>query len=345
MDGRVTTGLLSVLLAVACRAGSIESGSCPSAQIGRAVPYTVFLPADFPAKRSQGVRFPVVYLLHCAGCDDARWGSESYGDVDAGIDGLEVIAVAPYDGSGGSGSYGWWLDSPLLASSQWAAFVVRELKPRIDSLYPTYRDRLNTGLSGHSMGGFGSFHLLIDFDSVFAVAVPVKAAVDLRYPARATWPGVFGLDAALGTEAAHQANWLAVNVLANAHRLQGRAIHLRFYAGTQDYWFYQENVELHNLLDSLGVAHQYRELAEDHFPVTPSLMREILVYCDSVFAHGGAGVRRHAPPKTRKPASSPGRSPPQLRRFDLRGQSRGGAVLLQAGISVVVPTRLLEVVW
>lgn len=320
MSARMWPKLLwIVLLPLLAQASDNDTITFASAVLGKNMQYLVVKPTNYEDRVAQGHRYPVVYLLHCAGCTDLLWCSSSYGDVDAAIDEFDLIAVAPYDGGWG-GDYRWWLDSPKRAQSQLATYVVDELRPRIDSAYATLTGPANTALAGHSMGGFGSMHLLIEYPDVFGVAVPIKAGLDLSYPLNENWGSDFNLFDLLGSEPRDSVNWHKVNVLRNAHKLQGRDIALRIYYGLEDTWFAQENEQLHSLLGTLGVDHELFALQEDHFPVTPSLMRQTLQFIDTSFSRQQSAVmmqRRGAV----SPSSQehPTRSALSTGLYDLRG--------------------------
>jgi hypothetical protein len=277
----------------------------------------------------------VVYLLHCAGCSEYRWNAPDYGYICGLIDDFEILAIAPFDG-GFAGDYRWWLDSPVLTESKLATYVVDELKSRVDSAYATYADSMNTAFCGHSMGGFGAFHLLIEHSDVGAVAVPIKSGVDLSLPLNANWGGhYFNLDRLLGTDTAlHTANWERVNVLKNAHRLVGRGIRLRFYSGLLDFWFSEENTLLHGLLDSLGVVHEYVPLDQDHFGVAPALMREVFEYLDTVFVRGGSPIieGKGKPARRGMWVPAPGTDTRLMLRETGRGSGPGGIMDLRGQV-------------
>lgn len=316
MTRRIALATFQILcLAVVARAGTIDTLQFTSTVLQRPVECRVFLPAEYAVWRAEQVRFPVAYLLHCAGCDDELWADGTmYANVDSIIDGLRMIAVAADDGTGQHG-YSWWMDSPKVTGSRMATFVADELRRVIDSLYPTMTGPMNTALSGHSMGGFGSMHLLIERDNVFGLAAPIKAGLDIRYPRSSTWPDYFGLDRLLGVESADMPNWGRVNVLTNAHRLAGRTIRLRIYNGLQDTWFRAENERLHALLDSLNIRHEYRAIPEDHFTVRPVLMREVLEYFDTTFTRAAAS---RPVPRVPQPRVHP--APRRSGLFDLHGK-------------------------
>ncbi|MBD3239756.1 MAG: hypothetical protein GF331_04165 [Chitinivibrionales bacterium] len=338
MNTRVCTWLVWLALVPALTAAAdMDTVEFASAVVGQDMRYLVVKPTDYEDRVASGHRYPVVYLLHCAGCTDLYWCSDYYGDIDGAIDSFDMIIVAPYDGGTG-GDYRWWLDSPKRSQLQLATYVVDELRSRIDSAYATYSGPMNTALAGHSMGGFGSLHLLIEYPDVFGIAVPIKAGVDLRYPLNPSWGGAFNLTNLLGTEPADSVYWQRVNVLRNAHKLQGRDIALRMYNGLQDRWFAEENAYLDTLLDSLGIDHEHFGLDEDHFDVAPSVMREVLGFIDTSFARQAIAVapRRGAvqPELRNGPAAGrPERNADRL--YDLKGiRLRGDGRGTAAGVYV-----------
>ncbi len=339
MNERVWSKLLwAALVPLLALSADKDTVVFASSVTGGNMQYLVIKPTDYEERVADGHRYPVVYLLHCAGCTDLLWCSGSYGDVDMMIDEFDLIAVAPYDG-GGMGDYRWWLDSPKRAESQLATYVADELRGRIDSAYATLRGPMNTALAGHSMGGFGSFHLLIEYPDIYGIAVPIKAGVDLTYPLNPNWDSDFNLFDLLGTEPGDSVNWRRVNVLRNAHRLQNRDIALRMYYGLNDTWFADENERLHVLLESLDIDHECIALPQDHFAVEPSLMREVLRFVDTSFTRRESAVmpRRGAGPARsdnrlarRTPAAEA--SPPL---YDLRGlRVEHGSAGAAAGVYV-----------
>jgi hypothetical protein len=205
--------------------------------------------------------------------------------VDNLIDRVECIAVAPDDGN----TLRWWLDSPVEASSKWSMVLVDELKPRIDSLYNTCPGRANTGVAGHSMGGFGALHNLIEHPEVFGAAFSMKGAVDLM-----PYAGNWGLNAVLGEQRKHHGNWKAVNVVDHVCELAEKDVSIGFYSGPND-WFYEDNRKLHRVLDSCGIAHQWIRNDEPHFGIPQESMFAVLSFFDSVFVSCSptSTIRRH----------------------------------------------------
>jgi len=308
------------------RGAIVDTLSLESAVLGRSVSYTVIRPSHYGASVQDGRAFPVVYLLHCAGCDHLSWLQSDYCEGMAEeIDSVHLIAVAPFDGTSAS----WWLDSPLRPESRMSTFLVDELKPHIDTTYATCAGRENTAVAGHSMGGFGALHNAMYYPQTFGVAVGIKSGVDLLNP---DWPSDFGLEYVLGDRVSNRANWEWATVSGNAGMFVGTDVRIRLYCGLQDTWFGDENRALHHTFDSLGVEHDYIELDQSHFRITRDVVRTTLRYCDTVFTSCPGSPARHGRTVPRgeggqriRPAGAPGgmrqRFPDGLAVFSIRGQA------------------------
>jgi S-formylglutathione hydrolase FrmB len=272
-----------------CCGAVIDTFEIRSRVLGRIVPYLTVRPSSYTDAPDAGSRYPVVYLLHCAGCTHLSWLDSNYcNGLPQSIDSVRCIAVAPFDGT----TTGWWLDSPVREYSGLSRFLVEELKPHIDSLFATCPGRDATALAGHSMGGFGSLHNAMRCPQVFGIAVGIKSAVDLLNP---SWPDDFGLEAVLGAREQQRSNWEWATVLSNARLFTVADVNIRLYNGTSDSWFYDENVRLHHALDSLAVPHEYMEVNEDHFTISSTVVRGALNFCDTASRCGPAESRRPVP--------------------------------------------------
>jgi S-formylglutathione hydrolase FrmB len=283
---------LALLVQVsAMYAGQVYKTWYTSPLLGMNVPYVVILPHSYAQDVAQGKRFPVLYLLHCAGCDDLTWLQPGAGNMNTLIDSVHFIAVAPSD----SNRYGWWLDSPKLPYFAHSRFLVEELKPKIDSLYATLPGRLSTGVAGWSMGGFGALHNIIMHPDVYGSAFSIKGGVDPTLPLNPSWGGSdFGLYKDLGNTPADSVNWNAVNILLNIHRLTTESVHLGAYGGRNDALFAIENRRLDTIMTGLSMPHLFFETDEDHYGIPDTSMLRVLRFFDSVFVHSAAAVRPRA---------------------------------------------------
>lgn len=152
----------------------------------------IWLPASYEKARPQS--YPVLYVhdgqnvFSSAGTNVAfGWGSW---ELDKTSDELsrsgkmqEVILVAVdnspvrYAEYGGTGRLAGTNDA---AFANYTAFLLRELKPRIDALYRTQPEAAHTGLIGSSMGGICSFRLAWEHPEVFGLAASLSGAFQVE---------------------------------------------------------------------------------------------------------------------------------------------------------------------
>jgi enterochelin esterase-like enzyme len=69
-------------------------------------------------------------------------------------------------------------------SDNYLRFLVKELKPFIDSAYSTYTDRDHTFIAGSSMGGLISLYAICEYPAIFGGAACLSTH----------WPGIFAMD-------------------------------------------------------------------------------------------------------------------------------------------------------
>ncbi|HEY4363099.1 MAG TPA: alpha/beta hydrolase-fold protein [Bryobacteraceae bacterium] len=136
----------------------------------------VYLPASYATNSSR--RYPVVYFLHgYAAHAETYWNSLS---VPAAADtaGAEMILVLPdaytiYDGS-------MFSNSPT--TGDWETFVADDLVTHIDGHYRTIANRAARGLSGHSMGGYGTVRIGMKHPDAFGALYAMSSCCLLQDP-------------------------------------------------------------------------------------------------------------------------------------------------------------------
>jgi S-formylglutathione hydrolase len=123
---------------------------------------TVYLPPGYSKNAKK--RYPVVYLLHGFGADHRAFMRGAYQNLNVRIsmDSLirsgavsEMIVVTPNARNAFDGSF--YANS--VTTGNWEDFIVRDLVSYMDRRYRTIRNRSGRGLSGHSMGGFGTLRI------------------------------------------------------------------------------------------------------------------------------------------------------------------------------------------
>ena len=134
----------------------------------------VYLPPGYATERRK--RYPVIYFLHGFGTD-AEFYQRTLGwpqSIDRGLaadalPGMIVVmpdAMTPYGGS---------MYSNSITTGDWEAFVAKDLVGYIDSHYRTLARRESRGLSGHSMGGYGTIRIAMKYPQQFIALYAMSA--------------------------------------------------------------------------------------------------------------------------------------------------------------------------
>lgn len=155
---------------------SILSEDFKIPELSRSRRVWIYLP---PGYESGSTRYPVLYMHDGQNVfDDAtsfvgEWGvDETLDSLNAlGDKGVIVVAV-DHGGSKRFDEYSPWKNAKYGGGEgdEYVDFLVRTLKPYIDSRYRTLPDRLNTGIAGSSMGGLISLYAALRYPEVFSRA-------------------------------------------------------------------------------------------------------------------------------------------------------------------------------
>jgi len=134
----------------------------------------VYLPASY----ASGVQYPVVYMQDGQNLSDPATAFAGTWDLDATIDrlawrGIDAIIVGVHHmGRDRLGEYSPFPDARHGggAADDYLSFLVDTLKPRIDRMFNTRRDRDSTAILGSSMGGLLSLYAFFRYPWVFGRA-------------------------------------------------------------------------------------------------------------------------------------------------------------------------------
>ena len=141
----------------------------------------VYLPPSYQTNRSQ--RYPVMYFLHGYGIGaEAYWtmmkvAEATDRDISVGM-AKEMILVHPDANTIYNGSM--YSNSPT--TGDWEAYITQDLVSYVDSHYRTLADRMNRGLAGHSMGGYGTIRIGMKYPEVFSSLYIMSACCLLNNP-------------------------------------------------------------------------------------------------------------------------------------------------------------------
>ncbi len=135
----------------------------------------VYLP---PGYDDGALRYPVLYLLHGGGGDQADWVTSgrvrelldaAYAADPAGA----TIVVMP------DGRSGHWFDH-VEGAFRNETYVLRHLVPAIDARFRTIADRSGRAIAGLSNGGYGALHLAAKAPDLFVAAGSMSGNLGAR---------------------------------------------------------------------------------------------------------------------------------------------------------------------
>ncbi len=265
MTKKITaTGIFCCLLltAISQPMGRVlEERTVKSSILGRAVRYSVYLPADYDFSERT---YPVVYLLH--GYTDDNTGWLQFGEINrladmAIADGSipPMIIVMPNADSS------WYINS-YDGKEKYEDFFIKEFMPSVEKTFRIKADRRYRGIAGLSMGGYGTLIYSLKYPELFQAAAPLSAAVfdddalvntpDGRYEA------VFGQLYGRGLKGKDRLNkaWYDNSVLKMVEsKSQADLKKVRFWIDCGDDDFLTKgNSQLHIMLVDKMVVHEYR---------------------------------------------------------------------------------------
>jgi S-formylglutathione hydrolase len=135
----------------------------------------VYLPEGYADNTHQ--RYPVIYFLHGYGVraqiysDRVLHLPESLDIAFTGENSIPAIVVMPDAYT----SYGGSMYTNSANTGNWEDFIAKDLVKYVDSHYRTKATRASRGLSGHSMGGYGTLRIVMKYPEVFSAAYAMSS--------------------------------------------------------------------------------------------------------------------------------------------------------------------------
>ncbi|HTR46582.1 MAG TPA: alpha/beta hydrolase family protein [Verrucomicrobiae bacterium] len=242
----------------AAAAGRAECRSLPSTILQRKVSYCVLLPPSYDASKAQ--RYPVLYFLHGLGENEQvlvnsggwnliqdLWDQKRVG---------EFLIVTPNAGRS------FYINSRD-GRVRYEDFFVREFLPFVESHYRIRADRAHRGISGVSMGGYGSLRFGLRYPQTFGSVSAHSAALVAKLP-RGQLDGQAeqALDWALGGAFGapfDPAYWERNSPFTLVRKgPRPAAMRLYFDCGTEDEFGFNAGAQaFHDLLASRGIPHEF----------------------------------------------------------------------------------------
>lgn len=169
----ILSGLLSISSVVMAQSGKVfDNLSVKSDILKMERKYSIYLPPDYETSQRS---YPVLYLLHGGGGDQAEWiqRGEVHRIADKAIqEGTATPMVIVMPDAGGQ-NRGYWND----ATGKWRYedFFFQEFMPYIEKAYRIRPGKRFRSIAGLSMGGNGTFNYALHHPELFHAACPLSA--------------------------------------------------------------------------------------------------------------------------------------------------------------------------
>jgi S-formylglutathione hydrolase FrmB len=246
-------------------AGRAECRSVQSRILARKVAYCVLLPPSYDADKAR--RYSILYFLHGLGeneqvlPDSGAWNliQDLWDEKRIG----EFIIATPDAGRS------FYINSRD-GRVRYEDFFIREFLPFVESHYRIRADRTRRGISGVSMGGYGSLRFGFRYPQLFGSVSAHSAALIAKLPhAQLEGPFsqrlAFALGGAFGTpfDPAFWDGNSPFTLVRNGPRPTGVTIY--FDCGTEDRYGFNVGAQaFHDLLISRGIPHEFHLYPGEH---------------------------------------------------------------------------------
>lgn len=220
----------------------------------------------FPSSYSAGnQRFPVLYLLHGGSGAFNDWHQKvtEKGLVNKMAEEYNLIIVTP-----GVGPASYYYDSPIMDSVNYETYITAELIPHIDKTYRTLAKKESRAISGLSMGGHGAITLSAKHPELFVTAGSMSGVMNID---TRMWKvgddfrkiRLEGQKAMLGAINYDAPTFNPYTAVGLVDKIKENKLALIIDCGVDDFLI-ETNRQMHQLLVTNGIAHEYIERPGAH---------------------------------------------------------------------------------
>jgi S-formylglutathione hydrolase FrmB len=205
-----------------------------------------------------GRRYPVLYLFHGGGGNQAVWTTPAdQGDAERLTHGLPLIVVMPEGGL--AGGYSDWYNGGRFGPPRWQTYHLDQLIPWVDANFRTIPNRSSRATAGLSMGGGGLRYAALRPDLI-GITAAFSGDIDILQP-RSDWNGIGAPIAEMiwGDRVTQEIRRRGVNGVDLAKNLANTdiAIYTGDAGAPEGVYILQGSTAVHERLSDLGIAHQF----------------------------------------------------------------------------------------
>lgn len=225
-----------------------------SAAMAQTIEVVVTLPN--PCWTDRNKRYPVIYFLDGYTGNGLRLFDRNdpecfLADVEQQCTEYGIIMVA-------AGCVDkWYLDSPVDAASRWQTFLVKELIPHVDRVFPTLHRKESRAITGLSMGGHGAFYTALRNPELFTAVGSTSGVLNIA----AVQVEESYLVGTLGPRGGCDRN--IYSAFSYLDGIEKGGLDVYFDCGTEDLLL-PINQDMHERLQKAGIPHVYREFPGGH---------------------------------------------------------------------------------
>ena len=144
--------------------GIVENGSFYSESLDENRNYTIYLPEGYYESNAE---YPVVYFLHGFGGTNNSYNA-FHSSLNSMIDDGSIIEMIVVSADGTTDLYDGSFYTNSILNGDYGDYIAYDLVDYIDTSFRTLAMKEFRALSGHSMGGYGTFRLGIYHSDIFS---------------------------------------------------------------------------------------------------------------------------------------------------------------------------------
>lgn len=239
----------------------LEKQQIESKLLGEMVNFSVYLPPDYS---SSSKSYPVTFVLHGYTDNETAW--VQFGEIDRQCNNAiangeipPMILIMP------DAKVTWYVNDAE-GKIPYEDFFIKELIPHVDQTYRTRGTKEFRGITGLSMGGYGSLLYAMKYPELFAAAAPLSAAIYTEETVtkyeQGRWNEIEGPMYGINLKGKERItdHWKNNNpfyLLKNSKVEDLKKVKYYFDCGDDDF-LYEGNAKIHIAFRDAGIPHEFR---------------------------------------------------------------------------------------